>query len=93
MVAQCDLPASFVKYESFRNFLTYLNPLAGAILPESAITINGWIEHQVNVNEPHTRALLQSSISKIHVMADMWDIGYHKHVITYFTSELTAQAT
>jgi hypothetical protein len=70
-----------VKCESFRNFLTYVNPLAGIILPKSASIINKWVENQVSLNEPRICQILRSAVSKIHVMCDLWDAGFHKHVI------------
>jgi hypothetical protein len=65
------MPSSLVEQES----------LAGAILPESATTINSWIQTQVKLNEPGIRQMLKTSVSKIHVMADLWNTRYHKHVM------------
>lgn len=75
LITDCQLPFRFCEKQSFQALVAYLNPCAEGLLPISHNTVACYIMERYNTKKDSVRALLKTSISRIHVSCDGWTSG------------------
>jgi hypothetical protein len=71
-IVDCTLSFRHVERPAFRAFIAGINPYAEGLLPKSHSTISQGIVERYNVEKHKIRALLQTSLTRIHLSCDAW---------------------
>jgi hypothetical protein len=71
-IVDCTLSYRHVERPSFRAFVTYINPFAETLLPRSHTTVSIGIQERYEKEKSRIRALLSTSLTRIHLSCDGW---------------------
>jgi hypothetical protein len=71
-IVECSLPFRHVEAQSFKDFIEAINPFAAAMLPKSHTTVSNNIFARYEEEKRKIRALLSTSLSRIHISVDNW---------------------
>lgn len=71
-ITACNEPLRLVECEQFRDLLYYLNREVDNWLPSSHNTVQEWVLRQYKIRKDIQIQRLQSALSDIHIMADLW---------------------
>lgn len=71
-IVESNLPLELAQSDSFRRFLSFVNPNANQLLPRSPSTIRDDLNVAIDLRKPLIAATLHSARSRIHLVCDMW---------------------
>ena len=71
-ITACNEPLRLVECQQFRDLLYYLNKQVDNWLPASHNILREWILRQYKIRKDVQIQRLQSALSNIHIMADLW---------------------
>jgi hypothetical protein len=71
-ITACNEPVRLVECQQFRDLLYYLNKQVDNWLPASHNIIREWVLRQYKLKKDIQIQRLQSALSNIHIMADLW---------------------
>jgi hypothetical protein len=71
-ITACNEPVRLVECQQFRDLLYYLNKQVDNWLPASHNIIREWVLRQYTIRKDIQIQRLQSALSNIHIMTDLW---------------------